>query len=109
MYSVLFKLFATCITVYLLLTHTSRIDKSWSPIDFPTVYDGASRITTNKNSQLKVTTLARYPRHNGYHRGKWTDRLEFKSSTKPFALYLVLMPLGKAQPPLFSLQLRVRV
>ena len=42
---------------------------------------------------------------NGYRRGKWTRRHEFKSWTRLIAFPIALIPLGKVWIQLFSLQL----
>ena len=48
--------------------------------------------------EIKLTNnkpLRRCPWCNGYRRGKWTRRLEFKSWTRMIAFHIALIPLGK--------------
>ena len=44
--------------------------------------------------------LRRYPWCNGYHRWKWTRRLEFKSWTRMIAFHIALIPMGKGMNPI---------
>ena len=63
--------------------------------------------TAFQSTHKDVLTTWRCPWCNGYRRRKWTQRHEFKSSTRLTAFHIALIPLGKVWIQLFSLQLWV--
>ena len=65
------------------------------------------RTVNRRSPHATYLTCSRCPWCNGYRRGKWTRRLEFKSWTRMIAFYIELILLGKVWIQLFSLQLWV--
>ena len=68
------------------------------------IIDGLFRYSHPPTDCFVLSELFRCPWCNGYRRGKWTRRLEFKSWTRMIAFHIALIPFGKEWIQLFPLQ-----